>query len=82
MTYLKKPVRRSTPAKYRGRNLVIQIEPLVLPQHNISTAIIKVKEKGRRLWHEITLDEIFWIAGKKYAKEQAKKKKEERKKKK
>jgi len=58
MTTLNRKVKRLTAAAYRGRNIVIQLEP---------PSIIRVKEKGRRFWYETTVEAVFSMAGKQYA---------------
>jgi len=58
MTTLKRKVKRLTAAAYRGRNIIIQLEP---------PSIIRVKEKGRRTWYETTVEAVFSMAGRQYA---------------
>lgn len=53
MTILKKPVKRETGASYRGRSIIIQIEP---------PSIVRLKEKGRRTWYETSVNSIFNLA--------------------
>jgi hypothetical protein len=60
MTHLKTPIKRSTDATYQGRPLVIQIEP---------PDIIRVKEKGRRTWYIVSVEEIFSLGAKKFARQ-------------
>ena len=65
MTKLKNPVRRETDATYQGRSLVVQIEPPT--RDNGLETTIKVKEKGRKTWYAVTIEEIFSLGAKKYA---------------
>ena len=58
MTTLNRKLQRETAAAYRGRNIIIQLEP---------PSIIRVKEKGRRLWYETTVEAVFSLAAKQYA---------------
>ena len=58
MTTLNRKLQRVTAAAYRGRNIIIQLEP---------PSIIRVKEKGRRTWYETTVEAVFSMAGKQYA---------------
>lgn len=58
MTTLKKAVKRETSGTYRGRPIIIQIEP---------PSIIKVKEKGRHQWYETTVEAVFTMAAKAHA---------------
>lgn len=58
MTALNRKIQRQTNAIYRGRNIIIQLEP---------PSIIRVKEKGRRYWYETTVEAVFSMAGKQYA---------------
>lgn len=55
MTELSKPVRRITSAKYRGNNIVVEIAP---------PSIIRVKEKGSRIWYEVSVEAIYIMAAK------------------
>lgn len=57
MTKLNRPVRREI-NKY--------ILMLVPPERD-EPAIVKVKQKGKRLWYETTIDAIFWMAARKKA---------------
>ena len=72
MTFLKKTVRRETEAAYRGRNIIIQLEP---------PSIVRVKEKGRRLWYETSIQSIFNLAARQYAERMQRERKERRKRK-
>ncbi len=72
MTTLKRPVKRETEAMYRGRNIIIQLEP---------PSIVRVKENGRRLWYETTIHSIFNLAARQYAEKQQRERKERRKRK-
>ena len=58
MTILRKPVKRETAATYRGRNIIIQLEP---------PSIVRLREKGRRVWYETTVQSIFSLAAKQHA---------------
>ncbi|MBF0558836.1 MAG: hypothetical protein HQL08_08655 [Nitrospirae bacterium] len=58
MTTLNRRLQRETAAVYRGRNIIIQLEP---------PFIIRVKEKGRRLWYETTVEAVFSLAAKQHA---------------
>ena len=58
MTTLNRKIQRQTAAAYRGRNIIIQLEP---------PSIIRVKEKGRRTWYETTVEAVFSMAGKAHA---------------
>ena len=69
MTTLKRKVKRLTAAAYRGRNVIIQLEP---------PSIIRVKEKGRRTWYETTVEAVFSMAGKAHADRIRKERKEKR----
>ncbi len=60
MTQLKNPVRRETKADYRGRNLIIQIEPLTSHPY----CLVKVKEKGRRFWYTVSINQVFNLGAK------------------
>ena len=70
MTQLKKPIRRESDALYRGRHLIIQIEP---------PSIIKIKEKGRRTWYETSVEAVFVFAAKRHAEKVRQERKEQRK---
>ena len=76
MTILKKRVRRETEEYNRHRPLIIQIDPAD-SVHNLPT-MIKIKEKGRRLWYEIPLNAVFVEAAKRYAAKQIKERLKER----
>ena len=69
MTALNRRIQRQTNAIYRGRNIIIQLEP---------PSIIRVKEKGRRYWYETTVEAVFSMAGKQYA-EKIRKERQEKK---
>ena len=69
MTTLNRKLQRVTGANYRGRSIVIQIEP---------PSIIRVREKGRRTWYETTVEAVFSIAGKAFAEQIRKERKEKR----
>ncbi|MGO9016658.1 MAG: hypothetical protein ACLQF0_16985 [Dissulfurispiraceae bacterium] len=69
MTTLNRKVKRETAAAYRGRNIVIQLEP---------PSIIRVKEKGRRTWYETTVEAVFSMAAKQTAERIRKERKEKR----
>ncbi len=58
MTLLNKTIKRESKAVYRGRPLILQIEP---------PSIIKIKEKGRKTWYETTIEAVFTFAAKQYA---------------
>jgi len=58
MTTLNRKLQRETGATYRGRKIIIQIEP---------PGIIRVKEKGRRQWYETTVEAVFSLAAKQHA---------------
>ena len=58
MTKLIKIIRRETKACYRKRPIVIQLEP---------PSIVRVKEKGRHLWYETSVEAIFSMAAKAHA---------------
>lgn len=58
MTQLKKPIKRESQSLYRGKPIIFQIEP---------PGIIRVKEKGRRLWYETTIESVFTLAAKQHA---------------
>jgi len=57
MTKLIKSIKRETEACYRKRPIIIQLEP---------PSIVRVKEKGRRLWYETSVEAIFSMAAKSY----------------
>ncbi len=57
MTQLKRPLKRSV------NQYVIQLEPPIRDED----AIIKIKEKGRRKFLEVTVGEVFWLACRKSA---------------
>ncbi len=59
MTKLNKTVRRETSAKYLKRPIIIQLEP---------GGVIRLKEKGRRIWYETTIEAVFSMAAKTYVK--------------
>ncbi|MBF0559696.1 MAG: hypothetical protein HQL08_13055 [Nitrospirae bacterium] len=58
MTTLNKTIKRETKSNYRGRHIIIQLEPC---------GIIRVKEKGLRTWYETSIEAVFSMAGKAYA---------------
>jgi hypothetical protein len=70
MTILNRTLKRETAAAYRGRNIIIQLEP---------PSIVRVKEKGRKIWYETTVNQIFNMAAKQYADKVIKERKERRK---
>jgi len=70
MTILKKSLRRETEARHRGRNIIIQLEP---------PFIVRVKEKGRRVWYETTVYSIFIMAARQHAERLMKERKERKK---
>jgi len=70
MTTLNRRIKRQTNAIYRGRNIIIQLEP---------PSIIRVKEKGCRYWYETTVEAVFSMAAKRYA-ERIRKERQEKKK--
>uniref|UniRef100_A0A6M3JF90 Uncharacterized protein n=1 Tax=viral metagenome TaxID=1070528 RepID=A0A6M3JF90_9ZZZZ len=53
MTKLRKTVQRETEGVFRGKPLIIQLE---------APNIIRIKEKGRRSWHETTTERVFLMA--------------------
>lgn len=69
MTTLNRTIRRKTAATYRGRNIIIQLEP---------SGIVRVREKNRRIWYETSIEAIFSMAGKAYADRIRKESKEKR----
>ena len=71
MTILKRRIKRQTNAIYRGRNIIIQLEP---------PSIIRVKEKGRRFWYETTVEAVFFMAAKQFAEKVRKERQQRRKK--
>jgi hypothetical protein len=52
----------------RGRNLIIEAGPLTL----------KLREKGRRGWYEVSYDAIYWLSAKIAADQQRKERKGKR----
>ena len=72
MTHLNKPLRRITDEQYQHRPIIIQIEPADTV-HNKPT-LIRLKEKGRRLWYEIPLMTVYTEAAKRYGERQRKEK--------
>ena len=58
MTKLNKKVTRETGAVLRHRPLIIQIEP---------PDIIRVKEKGRRTWYVVSVENIYTLGALKMA---------------
>lgn len=77
MTLLNKPVRRETEAEYRGRNLIVQIEPL----KESPWCVIRIKEKGRRTWYQTSINSVFNLAARQHAdmlREQRKQRRKER----
>ena len=76
MTILHKPIKRETMTKWRNRPLIIQLEPADI-EHNVPH-IIRIKEKGRRLWYEIPLETVFYEAAKRYAEKQRREKLKEK----
>jgi hypothetical protein len=69
MTTLNKTLRRKTGSSYRGRNIIIQLEP---------SGIVKVREHRRRTWYETSIEAIFSMAGKAYAEQIRQERKERR----
>jgi hypothetical protein len=69
MTTLNRKLQRKTAATYRGRNIIIQLEP---------SGIVKVREQRCRIWYETSIEAIFSMAGKAYAEEVRKERKEKR----
>lgn len=69
MTILNKPLKRETQAMYRGKNIIIQLEP---------PSIVRVKEKGTRTWFETSVEAIYSMAAKAHALEIIKEKKEKK----
>jgi hypothetical protein len=57
MTQLRRRVKREV------NRYVIQLEP---PERD-EPAIIKIKEKGKRKWFEVTIEQIYWLAIRKSA---------------
>ncbi len=57
MTQLRRRVKREV------NRYVIQLEP---PERDES-AIIKIKEKGKHKWFEVTIEQIYWLAIRKSA---------------
>ncbi len=57
MTQLRRRVKREV------NRYVIQLEP---PERDKS-AIIKIKEKGKRKWFEVTIEQIYWLGIRKSA---------------
>jgi hypothetical protein len=57
MTQLRRRVKREV------NRYVIQLEP---PKRD-EPAIIKIKEKGKRKWFEVTIEQIYWLAIRKSA---------------
>ncbi len=57
MTQLRRRVKREV------NRYVIQLEP---PECD-EPAIIKIKEKGKRKWFEVTIEQIYWLAIRKSA---------------
>jgi len=53
VTNLKKPVRRETPAQFRGRRLIVILEP---------PDLVTIKEKGRRKGYTLTVESIYVLA--------------------
>jgi hypothetical protein len=70
MTTLNRRIKRQTSAIYRGRNIIIQLEP---------PSIIRVKEKGRRYWYETTVEAVFSMAAKQFAERIRKERQDKRK---
>lgn len=70
MTTINKTIKRETAGMYRGRNIIIQLEP---------HGVIKVKEKGLRTWYETSIEAVFSMAGKAHAERIRKERKENRK---
>lgn len=70
MTSLNRAVKRETNAIYRGRNIIIQLEP---------PSVILVKEKGRRQWYQTSVEAVFSMAAKQHAEQIRKEKGEKRK---
>lgn len=75
MTKLKTPIRRETSAYYQTRPLIIQLE-LIRDGLNYKS-IVKVKEKGRKTWYTVSVEDIFSLGAKKYAQAILKKKQED-----
>jgi hypothetical protein len=71
MTTLSRTIKRQTNAIYRGRKIIIQLEP---------PSIIRVKEKGRRYWYETSVEAVFSMAAKQFA-ERIRKERQQRRKK-
>ena len=69
MTLRKKEVKRETEAVFRDRNLIVGLKP---------SCIVLVKEKGCRLWYEVTVEDIYSLGAKKHAKKIAEEKKKRR----
>ena len=57
MTQLRRRVKREV------NRYVIQLEP---PERD-EPAIIKIKEKDKRKWFEVTIEQIYWLAIRKSA---------------
>jgi hypothetical protein len=70
MTKLRKIVQRETEAVFRGKPIIIQLEP---------PNIIKVKEKGRRIWYETTTESVFYLAARQYVAKKIQERKDRRK---
>jgi len=53
MTKLTNPLTRETGAQYRGRAIVVRMEP---------PNVILFKEKGRHEWYEMNVETLYEIA--------------------
>lgn len=49
-----RPVTRETAYCYRGRPIIIRLEA--------GGRVVRVKEKGRRVWHTVAIETIFYQA--------------------
>ena len=70
MTTLDRPVTRLTRAQLQGRQLVLRLE--------VGGKLVRLREKGRRRWHTIAIDAIWWAAVRITAAEQAQERKRRR----
>lgn len=57
MTKLNRPVRRE----------INKYVLMLVPPERDESAIVKIKQKGRRKWYQTTVEAIFWMAVRKEA---------------
>ena len=54
MTTLDRPVTRLTSFAFQGRRIVLRLE--------CGGKIVRLRQKGRRKWHTVPIEAIFWAA--------------------